>query len=221
LTVAVRLAGGTRLTGRLEALDGQAFLIRHRLLGSLRLKTGLTVDIAVRGGRCQFLSDLEPARAKEHLGPLLSRLAREQFTYKKDANVLGNPIRMAGKTFSKGLGVHAYSLLEYRLEKTHRRFQATIGLDDSARPPPGARGAAGGAVVFRVFLDGKKLTEVALTYRDAPRRIDVPVVGGRLLGLEVDFGKNDFQIDLDRANWADARLVKSAPEPAAGGPLEK
>jgi hypothetical protein len=67
-----------------------------------------------------------------------------------------------------------------------------------------------GAVVFRVRLDGKPLIERPLTWRDDPVPVDLDVEGGKVLALEVDYGEGEggFNPSLDRANWANARIVK-------------
>src|SRR5206468_708232 len=82
----------------------------------------------------------------------------------------------------KGLGVHSYSLLEYALEGEYSRFQATIGLDESACPTEvDATDSGAGCVVFRARLDDQLLLEKALTWKDAPVPIDLSVKGGKAL----------------------------------------
>lgn len=204
-SVRVYFRDGGRLSGRLSSLSSTAVTVQHAQLGDVELRLSEVAQIGFLGGRCQFLSDLEPVTRKEHLGALF----RRKMPCRRDANVLGGPLRIAGKTYPKGLGVHAYSRLEYDVAGTFSRFQATIGLDEIARPRgnPGARGAAG-AVVFRVFLDDKELLEQSMAFDDAPRQIDVSIAGGKRLALEVDFGKGDFQMALDRADWCSARVIK-------------
>lgn len=208
LRAAVHLTDGGRLTGELRELGKEELMLRHPRLGEMRMKTSVVSEIAIRGGRCQFLSDLDPVRTKEYMDIPFGPKKGEESTYfpfKRDSNCTGKPLRMAGKTYSKGLGVHSYSLLEYELGGAYKQFRVTIGLDASAHPAPGTN-ALGGSVVFRVYLDGKKIAVERLSYRDPPRELGLPVAGGDILGLEVDFG--NFLSDLDRANWAYARVVK-------------
>jgi hypothetical protein len=118
---------------------------------------------------------------------------------------------MGGTTRRKGLGVHSYSLLEFDLAAEFSRFRATLGLDDSARPEEAQpQGGDEGSVVFRVKLDGKVLFEKGMTWRDPPTPVDLSVEKGRLLALEVDYGppEGGFNLVRDRANWAEARVVK-------------
>jgi len=199
------LRDGSRLTGRLEAWDAKTIGIVHGGLGPLSIRLSEVTQIGFLGGRCQFLSDLEPASVRENLGPLFVA----KLPYRRDANVLGGPLRMGDRRFPKGLGVHAYSRLEFDLSMGFERFQATIGLDEIARPR-GVRGArkAAGSVVFRVFVDGKRLLEESMSFDTPAKSIDVDVTDGKSLVLEVDFEKKGLQVALDRANWCSARLIK-------------
>ena len=204
LTAVVQMADQSSLSGRLEGLDGETFRLDHPILGPLRIDAPAVVQVSFRGGRCVFLSDIEPSATREHLGALLVL----ELPHRRDRSVLGAPMRMGGRHFAKGLGVHAYSLIEYELGGKYRRFQATLGLDESARPDPGAPPETGGAVVFRVRVDGETAFEAALAHDDAPRPVEIPLDGARVLALEVDFGDDEFVLTRDRANWGDARIIR-------------
>ena len=115
---------------------------------------------------------------------------------------------MREKTYAKGLGVHAYSKLEYDLAGGFQKFQATIGLDDSARPPLQGASSSTGTVVFRVWLDGKRIAEKLMKFSDPPQELDLPVSNGKTLSLEVDFGDKNLSAALDRANWCGARVIR-------------
>jgi hypothetical protein len=150
---------------------------------------------------------MTPSSVREDTGVLF----RLQMPHRNDASVLGTPLRLRGKEYRKGIGVHAFSSLGYAFGGEFRRFRATIGLDDTARPPSGLPGReAMGSVTFRVRLDGKRLFEKDMTWRDDPIPLDLPVAGGRLLELEVDFGNDasGAQMARDRADWAEARVIR-------------
>ena len=93
---------------------------------------------------------------------------------------------------------------------------AENGLDDTARPEGDAPGVEkDGAVVFRVKLDGKLLMERPMSWKDSPLPVDLAVTGGKRLSLEVDYGEEGADSNpaierfaLDRANWAEARLIR-------------
>lgn len=202
--VGVFLADGGNLHGGLLSLTKAGLSLRHELLGTIGIPIQELSHISFLGGRCQYLSDIEPKKTTEHLGNLF--LAKLPF--KKDRNVLGKQLRIKGKTYPKGLGVHAYSKLEYDLAGGFQKFQATIGLDDSARPPLQGAGTGTGAVVFRVWLDGKKITEKSMKFSDPPQELDLSVANGQTLAIEVDFGDKNLSAALDRANWCGARLIR-------------
>lgn len=209
-SILVRLRDDSSLQGKLLRLSEGLLTLRHAILGNVEIQLDRVADIAFFGGRVRYLSDVEPTRVEEFPGPLFNKTKRYQF--KRDSNVLYGPLRMDGATYRKGLGVHSYSLLEFALDSADSRFQATIGLDDSARPLSGAVDAADVAsVVFRVKVDDKLQFEKALSWRDTPVPLDVQIHDGKRLTLEVDFGgevPGSMNSTLDRANWAEARLVQ-------------
>jgi chitodextrinase len=112
----------------------------------------------------------------------------------------GNPLRLNGKTYAKGLGVHAPSEVVYTLGGTWTRFKADVGLDDEV--------STGGSVVFEVWADGQRLFQSGtLRANSATVPIDVDVTGKQQLKLIVT--NADGSNDSDHADWADARLIKT------------
>jgi hypothetical protein len=204
----LQLRDGSRIAVTLEGLSAGQLRGRHAHLGRLELALEEILDVAFLSGRARYLSDLEPLETEERLGPafLLRR------PYRRDANVLGGPLRLGQRTFEKGLGVHAYSRLHFHLGGEFGRFQAVVGLDAAAHPrdPEVARSDVG-SVVFRVRVDGELSFEKAMTWRDEPLQLELPVAGRQLLILEVDYGgpPGSTNFALDRADWADARVLKS------------
>ena len=61
----------------------------------------------------------------------------------------GNPLRVAGETYAKGLGCHARSLAVYAIPPKANRFVAIAGIDDEVA-------ATGGSVTFEVYGDTKQ-----------------------------------------------------------------
>jgi alpha-galactosidase len=109
----------------------------------------------------------------------------------------GQPIRLRGRTYEKGLGVHAPSLVRYRLQQTCTRFTADVGVDDET--------AGAGSVVFEVWSDGQKLYDSQLVTGTTPaRHVDVDLGGKRDLRLFVGTGGDHN--GKDHADWADARV---------------
>lgn len=62
------------------------------------------------------------------------------------ANIAGDPLKIAGKTYQKGIATHANSIILYDLPKDAARFTAIAGIDDS-----GIAGGAKSSVEFLVF----------------------------------------------------------------------
>ncbi len=107
---------------------------------------------------------------------------------------------MRSRVYEKGLGVHAYSSLTYKLGGQFERFVATVGIDDAA--------GEHGSVVFHVLLDGKPAFESAvLRGTDAPVSVSVDVSSAAMLTLECD-DANDLDL-ADHADWADAALIRA------------
>jgi alpha-galactosidase len=113
----------------------------------------------------------------------------------------GVALTLGGVSYAKGLGTNSPSLVRYGLGRVCSELRAEIGIDDLT--------GDAGSVVFQVWADGVKLFDSGVMYGSTPpRSIAVDVSGRselRLLVTEVeDFGQ-------DHGNWADARLLCSAP----------
>ncbi len=108
----------------------------------------------------------------------------------------GNAIALNGIEYSRGLGVHAQSTITYKLDGKYERFLSDIGLDDEV--------GNSGSVIFTVLLDGKQIyTSGLMNGSSATKNIDVSVVGGNLLTLQV---APDGDNGMDHASWGGARL---------------
>jgi len=86
-------------------------------------------------------------------------------------SVLGRDLILNGKKQAFGIGTHADSLIEYDLPAGYERFEATVGLDDSA-----LEGRVGGTVQFMVFVADPKAR------LPKTRRIGVDLAGIGLKG---------------------------------------
>jgi hypothetical protein len=118
----------------------------------------------------------------------------------------GPALRLQGKSYSKGLGVHANSVVTYTLNKQWTSFKAEVGVDDAITSPRAS-------VVFEVVADGQSLFKSnVLRHDSAAVRVEVDVTNRQILELRVT-GADDG-MDFDHGNWADARLERTCP-PAA------
>jgi alpha-galactosidase len=139
-----------------------------------------------------YLSDLRFTYATNGFGPV------ELDTTNGEAAALdGQPIRLRGAAYDKGLGVHGPSLIRYRLGRRCSRFDADVGIDDDQ----GGRGSA----QFEVWADGERLyPSGVLTGASPARSVSVDVSNRRELRLFVGIGGDTDA--LDHAVWAGARL---------------
>ena len=151
------------------------------------------VFLQPRGGRAVYLSDLKPAGYR-HV-PFLEL----NWPYSLDRNLEGALLGAGGKTYLKGIGMHSASRLTYLTEGRYARFDALLGVDDSA--------AGQGSVRFRVFVDGNpKFTSDTLRGGDPPVPISIEISDGKRIDLVVDFADRADQ--RDHADWLDARFVR-------------
>jgi hypothetical protein len=196
--IAVGMHDGSLLyTERIVANEKE---LGFALAGGIKLGGGTVEDLAFMqslGGPFVYLSDLEPADYR-HV-PYLAIA----WPYRRDRNVLGEPLSVGGRRYLKGIGMHSASRLTYRLDGRYRRFDAVVALDDSAEEQ--------GSVTFGVYVlrDGawkEAYTSGIVRGGEAPRPVSVNVHGAEGLTLTVDFA--DRGDELDRAVWLDARLVK-------------
>lgn len=150
------------------------------------------VDLSLRHARVTYLSDQTPTATT--VQPYLDDRMAPRF----DRNVLGDPIRLAGRVYAKGIGVRSHATLTYKAAG-YQRFEATIGLDDAA--------GQGGSVRFMVLLDGKKAFDSGDVDGGAkPQKLRLPLGNAKEISLVVDYAKRgDVQ---DFADWADARLLR-------------
>jgi alpha-galactosidase len=119
-------------------------------------------------------------------------------------SVEGHPLTLHGKTFDHGVGTHANSDYEIKLDGRATQFSATVGVDDDTDGK--------GSVTFQVIGDGRTLAETKVLHGgDAPVDISVPLRGVHTLVLSVTDGGDG--ISFDHADWADARIT--IPEGAA------
>ena len=146
-----------------------------------------------RGGKVTFLSDLTPLKVEE------TPYFGHRFPWRRDVNLLGEPLKIDGQGFDRGLAVHSRCVLTYDLGRKYSRFEALLGFDELARGK--------GRVDCRVFADGKEIYANPDLRADAPPvKLALPVAGAEELRLLVDYGRG--QDTGDRVIWANARLYR-------------
>ncbi len=111
----------------------------------------------------------------------------------------GNLLRLAGKTYPSGIGVHTESTLRYTLDGNYTRFSSVIGVDDEV----GSRGT----VRFEVYVDGVlRYLSPVMTGDSRPIAIKVDLTGARSMQIMVSSAGDGTS--RDHGDWADARLIR-------------
>ncbi len=178
-----------------------------RVLASLCVLTLVRCCVAAGGlgnanaGGKVWLSDLD-----------ISKTQQGWQHARKDLSVDGNPLKIAGRTFERGVGTHADSMLYVELNGGSSRFNAMVGVDDEVlNPSENRRGQArqrrvphSGATASRVYKSGM------IESGDAAKEVDVDVTGVKLLVLTVDSGDD---MNYDHADWADAYFTVTGRGP--------
>jgi hypothetical protein len=197
------LRDGSVIRGKIEGWGDGKIVIEHRVLKrSVTLEENNLISVTMKNGRYVYLSDIEfaePPAERPYYLPGDFKYEQYLFKVRRDNAQGGGPISLRGKVYAKGLGVHAISKLQYDLNRSYSRFIADIGVDDSAGDLA--------SVEFKVYADGKLVYESGVLRRSTgTKTVDLEVLNVRRLTLEVTAADNaDIQ---DRANWANAKLVR-------------
>lgn len=189
----VRLRGGDIFCGRVIAGDESALALQSDAFDRLELPWSQIDRVECRSPRLTFLSDLAAA------GYEFTPFFQKHWDYARDRTLTGGQIRLAGRSYEKGLAMHSRSLLTYSLDGRYRQFAALAGIADDM--------ASRGDVTLVVLGDGRVLWEARnVRGGEQPREVLVDVNGVDELSLHVDFGE---ELDLsDHVCWAMARLIR-------------
>ena len=191
--VMVRLRDGGRISGTVATSTRDRLLLATSLGFTSEIRLNRIKEIVVRSPRLVYLTDLamegESGEGRLHA----------KWEVGIDRNVAGAALRMGGRHFDRGLGMHSKTEVSYSLGREYELFVVTVGLDDAVRPR--------GSVVFRILGDNRVLFDSGLVMgTDTPRDIHIDVNDVDQMVLVVDYGDG---LDLsDYADWGDARLIK-------------
>lgn len=134
-----------------------------------------------------YLSTLTPRSARQGWG----KLAR-------DGSVSGGALTLDGRIYTRGLGTHTPSRLEYDIPPGCTEFRAIVGLDRSSEGK--------GSAVIAVELDGERAyVSPCLTEENGPLAVRVPLNGARRLVLVAEPTRDGSR--SDHVDWALARFT--------------
>jgi hypothetical protein len=204
--VRLKLLDGSSIHGVFSSAQNSSIVISALLNKKLSIRCSDVLEMLVLNGSFLYLSDLKPTKIVQKF-PEGFQYYPDIFGWKRDRSVLGGNLKLGGKNYGKGLGVHSYCSLTFKLDGKYKEFRSVIGLDDSVRflGEPGM-----GSVRFRVLVDGKAVKEytegVLMEKGASPKKINVNVQGAKSLTLVADYGP--LLHILGRADWADAHLIR-------------
>ncbi len=195
-TLMMTLRDGSRIELRqLLSRNNGRFSCQTLFGAELTIEAGLVRSIRFLGGPTVYLSDLTPADVS--YTPLFEAIV---FPMQINRNVDGGPLKIRGREFARGLGMHSKTSASWKLGKSYHTFQASVGIDDVSN--------GAGSAVFSVLLDGKPAWRSReLTGRDEAvviPRLDVS--SADQLTLVVEFGQ---LLDVgDHADWGNPLLIR-------------
>ncbi len=153
-----------------------------------------------------FLSDM----------PWIKATAGADNPVRRDVNLYGKPISIAGKAYPKGLWTHSFpdaTPADVVLDvggKELAVFAADVGLDDAS---------GGGSVEFQVLVDGKLKAQSPVLRPRTVHRFRVDVRGAREVTLRVLNGGDGYT--CDHAAWGLARFLRAGTADPFDSPAGK
>lgn len=175
---------------------------------STPIRDPLSVSLAAIGSILFFaedihhLSDMEPVEVEEV--PYIGDKGSFIYPLRRDRTVTGRMLSCKGRTFAKGLGLHAFTRVTYPLEKKYRALETFVGICDEVLELP-----AEGSVVFAISVDDQEAFKSPIIRGGHPPlklpRIDLREAS--FLTLTVDFA--DGFDSGDRALIGNPVLIKT------------
>jgi hypothetical protein len=174
----------------------------------VRIATPYLKRIDCSGGKIRYLDEMQPV-FHEFSSVLPDPLYEQIFRYRVNQTMDGEPLRLGGKTYGRGLWIHSKTTLRYDLGGDFSRFETIAGIDDDLprRDKTKAR--------LTIRADAKTLFDKDIWITDKPRPLKLDVTGSQTLEIVVDFGekRKDGTPPLHGAlqDWVDlvdARVVK-------------
>jgi hypothetical protein len=190
--VLLTLTDGSWLTVADAALDSDVLDVKTAFGADLRIPLAQVAAARFLGGEARWLSEVEPG--DYGFTPFLA----SEWPWVRDRNVLGRPLRLRGREYPLGIGLHSRAELTFPLDASYQRLRGTLGVDDAAEGQ--------GGVVFAVEADGRRIFESdPVGGRSDPLPLDVDVTGAKQITLIAEFGpRADVR---DYADWCDLVLL--------------
>jgi len=210
--------------GRLQEWRDEASLERTAVASGFfdhqwRFKRGFTLfgDGPTRDRAPRRKAPVHLSAAVDRRRLMLSELTETQssgrFTFvRRDKNWVGGPIRLGGRRYRSGLGVHIWHdpcFIVYDIAGGGwTRLRGTVGLEMPDGVEILAKEKGGTKVAFQVKGDGRALYDSPVFMWDSPpSELDVDITDVKRLELHV-IRKADWHNAAVSINWGDIRLEK-------------
>jgi alpha-galactosidase len=143
----------------------------------------------------------EGIQATGHTEPALVVLANNDPVQKNGR--AGRPLRLADRSYTRGLYCHAFSKITVRLPGPGAKFAAIVGVDSNEQTSGGR-----GSVEFSVQLGAVEKFRSGVLREGMPgKSVEVALEGARELTLQIS--ETPDGIPCDQADWADAKVTLS------------
>jgi hypothetical protein len=187
---------GARLFAKSAALKEGKIVVETQCGARIDYTPDALAKLDYSKGKLTYLSQMDLARVKLVQVPYLNSPE-----FKRDHNVDGGELRLAGKKYETGLGMHARTEVTFDLEGEYREFKAVAGIDDNVSQGDGS------PVVVRIEGDGKELLTLSLTRKDGAKAINLNIKDVQKLRVIVDKSPDSLGIG-SHMDLADARVNK-------------
>lgn len=192
----VRLVGGSQVPGAVSFDEVSQVNIGLPWGGQVSVTKEDLESVKTINARSVSLTEMIPESVTEV--PFFNQV----FPYQVNRSFSGKQLQIGKQIFSKGLCVHAKTVLVYQLDQQFEKFSVTPGLQNET--------GASGNVSVAIIADGKTLFEnQEFTSQTQQEPLNLDVSGCKTLTLTVDFGKN--QNVGDRFVWGAPQLIRATP----------
>ena len=132
-------------------------------------------------------------------GPGLLVLANNDPVHKNERG--GKPLKIADKTYTRGLYCHAVSSVVVKLPEPGKTFSAIAGIDSNEQTSGGR-----GSVIFSVVVGGKQVWRSDVRREGMPGvPVQIDLGGAKEFTLQI--GDAGDGIACDQSDWADAQVA--------------
>lgn len=123
---------------------------------------------------------------------------------KKNLSCVGNPIKLQGTTYNRGVGTHANVVFYIQLNGSASKFEATVGIDDETEGK--------GSVIARFFGDNKLLYAThTLKGGEEPEKVYIDLQGISTFTISINDAYDD--ISYDHVDIAEAFFIMTNGKP--------